>query len=197
MAGRLLPSLGLVALGMGFGTALSAESTTYDHVGQVIEYQSGKPVEASVKAWPQSTRTGRDGGCSLYGDAPLDSRTSEGDGHFQLSISSDNHTYTVTYCAAGYVPRDDRDLPNDKDAGVLPMPATVWPIEMSDADTVAFNQAVKRRLILSLNEIAYLRNVNADAFQLAVSQVVETSQDHSGTIQALAELAANWNSSAK
>lgn len=195
MAGRLLSSLGFVALGISFGTVFDAfgESTAYDHVGQVIEYQSGRPVEAAIKAWPQSTRTGRDGDCSLYGDTPLDSRTSAGDGQFQLSISTDNHTYTVTYCASGYVPRDDRDLPNDEGARVLPNPATLWPIKMSDADAVAFNQAVKRRLISSMNEIAYLRNVNFDAFQQAVSQVAESSQDHGSTIQALAELGAGWD----
>lgn len=195
MARRLLPSLGLVALGLGLGTAFSAfgESTAFNHVGQVIEYQTGRPVEASVKAWPQSTRTGRDGDCSLYGDAPLDSRTSADDGQFQLSISNENHTYTVTYCAPGFVPRDDRDLPNDEGARVLPNPATLWPIKMSDADVVAFNQAVKRRLISSMNEIAYLRNVNIDAFQQAVSQVAETSPDRGSTIRTLAELGAGWD----
>lgn len=195
MAGRLLSSLGLVALGIGFGTGFNAfgESRVYDHIGQVIDYQTGRPVEAAVKAWPQSVRTSRDGDCSLYGNTPLDSRTSGGDGHFQLSISSDSHTYTVTYCAAGYVPRDDRDLPNDKETGVLPTPATLWPIKMSESDTAAFNLAVKRRLIFSMNEIAYLRNVDADAFRQTVGQLAESSRDHGATIEALAQLAGEWD----
>ncbi|SDA97000.1 hypothetical protein [Mesorhizobium qingshengii] len=194
MAGRLLPSLGLVALGAGLGMSFGAfgESTNFSHLGQVIEYQTGRPVEAAIKAWPQSVRTGRDGDCSLYGDTPLDSRRSDGDGHFQLEISSESHTYTVTYCASGFVPRDDRDLPNDRQGEVLPTPARLWPIKMSEGDAVAFNQAVASRLVFSLNEIAYLRKVDTKAFQQIVDQIAERSPD-GDTIQALSSLAGLWD----
>jgi hypothetical protein len=190
MARRLLSPALFFALGTGLTAAGAAAD--HGHLGQVVEYATGRPLVASVKAWAQSSRTGRDGDCSLYGDSPLDSRQSDGDGRFLLSIGSDNRTYTVTYCAAGYVPRDDRDLPNDADSSVLPTPAALWPVTMSPDEEALFESAVQRRLVLTLNELAYLRKANETAYDRAASRLAEIGKTNPAAVRALAALAADW-----
>lgn len=197
MARRVISALGFVALGLAVGTSLDALGQTdkHDHAGRVIEFGTGKPLVVSVKAWPNSQRSGRDGDCSLYGDAPLDARTSDPDGGFQLSVPSDSRTYTVTYCATGYVPRDDKDIPNDPGAAILPTPVTLW---TADSGTTAeFDVAVRRRLISSLNEIAYLRRIDAERFGQSAGTLVEdvskTNPQQAVLVRTFAGIAQSWD----
>src|SRR5690349_4402818 len=82
MAGRMWTAVALVALGFASGAGWDAlgqsKPRNFQHRGQVIESDSMRPLQVSVKAWAQSTRTGMDGKCPVFGTGPLDTVTSDG-----------------------------------------------------------------------------------------------------------------------
>jgi hypothetical protein len=67
------------------------------HPGTVVEMGSPRrPLAVDVKAWPESTESGRQGDCPLYGTAPLDStRSKPNDGQFTLRVEAKKSTYTT------------------------------------------------------------------------------------------------------
>jgi len=201
MLGRNLSNCFVVGLGAGalmLGEAVG-ESGGNNHPGQTLEQASGQPVVASVKAWPRSDQTGSDGDCPMYGDAPLDSRTSENDGAFELSIESGQPTYTVVYCANGYYTRIDRDLPNASDGEpIIPRPVYLKSVaSMQTGEALAqFDVQVVRLSLYALNELAYLRSVNPERFDSAISQYAEVlgEPDSKGAVifRSLSGSAAEW-----
>ena len=159
---------------------------------------TSNPIGASVKAWPKSERTGTDGECALYGDAPLDSKLSDGgSGGFELAIEPAQRTYTVTYCASGYHTRIDRDLPNNTNGTpVLPTPARLWPVEAPTAGSTEFAEAVRNRAVIALNELAYLRSLNADQFDTTMVEyqnvLSDIDKDKADAWSGLSNLTAAW-----
>lgn len=201
--------LSLFTLACWFGIASAASGQEYRHPGRVLSYENGTPVGASIKAWPQSRKTGSDGDCSRYGDSTLDSKTSSTeDGRFELRINEAKRTYTVTYCTADYVPRDDLDLPNDRNGEpVIPTPVYLWPRTpqfpqvsphlSSTPSTPSITESVKRRIIHALNELSYLRKVSPENFSIAFDElhtvVSETSKNHAELILTLRRVVQDWN----
>ena len=174
--------LACVALA-SLGSCCSAWAQSLTRPGRAVENESFRGLSVSVKAWPNSKSTGKDGNCPLYGDAPLDSATSGNDGNFKLSIAKDKKTYTVVYCQSQYVPRVDRDLPNSNKDGtaVIPIPAVLFPTENKADTALQIDEAVKRRIVASFNDLAYLRTVNPEIFEKAVSDLSRDIATSSGT----------------
>jgi hypothetical protein len=202
MGYRICITVALAALGFAvttlwsaFGQAPTSSNTSYEHPGRAVDIISYAPVNASVKAWPQSLRTGTAGDCPLYGNTPLDATITHG-GDFALVIPTSNHTYTVTYCASGYQPRADRDLPNRGNRSfIVPMTAGLYPLNNQNNDALA--DAIERQAVGAVNNLAYLRSVNADQFNTVMNRLAEDiaadSQSHAAAIRALSSLVAEWD----
>jgi hypothetical protein len=202
MGYRVCITVALVALGFALGTVWSAfgqpsSRAGYEHPGKAVNIISYTPIYAEVKAWPQSVRSGNAGDCPLYGNTPIDSTMSTPGGDFALAIPPSNRTYTVTYCASGYQPRADRDLPNRQNRSpVIPMPAGLYPLNNQNND--ALGDVIERQAVGAVNNLAYLRSVNADRFNVVMSRLAEDvgtdSQSRAAAIRALASLVAEWDS---
>lgn len=168
------------------------------HPGRVLDILTDDPVSASVKAWPRSEQTGTDGDCVMYGDAPLDSKLSDGSsGGFELTIESAQRTYTVAYCASGYHTRVDRDLPNSTNGTpVSPTPARLWPVAEPTSGSTEYADEVIRRAVIALNELAYLRSLNDNQFQSTMSGyialVAETDKAKADVLSGLTGLTSAW-----
>ncbi|WP_343717379.1 hypothetical protein [Inquilinus sp.] len=176
------------------GSAHGQQEGPKRHDGRIIDYRQSTPVIATVKAWRNSDPTNDRDTCPPYGDAPLAAGTSMGDGTFTFVIDASTPTYTMVYCADGYYPRADRDLPNGPDGTpIIPVPARLWPIDENPAKSAIYPDAVRARLLVSLNELAYLRSLNAEAFN---SVVLTYSKEVGGggaeAVQALASATARW-----
>jgi hypothetical protein len=199
MVYRHAAAFALVALGFALGhtwTALGQPAQrSFHHPGRVLDIQRNTPVDASVKAWPQSEQSGSSGDCPIFGSEPDDATTAIG-GQFLLNIDKSKRTYTVTYCASGYVPRADRDIPNHMDNRVIPFPVQL--VRMSPDSKEAVGDAIERRVIALLNDLAYLKTVDPSGFSERIntlaSDVGSSSNRRAGTIRALAELVQNWGS---
>lgn len=134
--------------------------------GRVIEFRSNGPLAVAVKAWPESGQTGSEGNCPLFGKSPYDStESSPKDGSFTLKIDPKVNTYTVTYCANGYYPRADRDL-RATNPYVTPRPVRLYP---QDAGLDA--GVVRMEVVAALNNLAYLRSVDSNAFDAAIKDL--------------------------
>jgi hypothetical protein len=191
-------ALALVALGFAGGAGFDAlgqpRQRAIPHRGQAIESGSRAPVEASVKAWPQSTRTGIDGNCPVYGTAPLDTVTSDkGSGMFTLSVDQDKRTYTVTYCSNGFVPRVDT-MPNREGLSVIPSPAFLW--RDTPGASARLEIEVPIRIIAVLNDLAYLRTVDQSRFDGTVERLSgdfsATSDRQAAVIRSIPRLLQDW-----
>lgn len=172
--------------------------TSFTHPGRALDMKTSKPVKVSVKAWPKSEQTGEDGNCVMYGDAPLDATFSNAKGgQFTLKINSAKPTYTVVYCENEYHTRVDRDIPNSSDGTpVMPTPARLWPVAASTSASTEFNDAVVRRAVIALNELAYLQSINKEQFDSAIANYAEiVGKDSDRAAEALINLpnlAAAW-----
>jgi hypothetical protein len=150
-----------------------------------VEFDTSKPLSVSVKAWPNSKSSGKDGSnCPLYGDAPLDSTTSEpADGRFKLTVAQHKTTYTIVYCHNQYVPRVDRDVPNTGRDGVavIPTPAFMFPAATKAVEIAPqIDEAVQRRVIAAFNDLSYLRSIDPEVFDRAMdrlTKVISTSSE--------------------
>jgi hypothetical protein len=188
----------LAPLGLISGAASQSLLT---HPGRTLEFGTQQPLSVVVKAWPDSKESGKDGNCPLYGNQPLDSTTSATDGQFKLGINKDRRTYTAVYCHSAYVPRVDRDVPNgDKDGEpVIPMPTFLYSADAKSANAAAFSleDAVKRRVIGFLNDLAYIRKVSPERFEQAINDLgkdVTTSSDKRGSIVSnFARIVRDWS----
>ncbi len=202
MASRLFSPFVYVALSftLSFVCIAFAAERQYGgkHPGRVLDNQTRSPLSVSIKAWPLSKRSGKDGDCSLYGDAPIDSRTSNaGDGRFELYIDKKHGTYTVTYCASGYWPRDDRDLPNEADGiNVVPTPVFMYPKESHTSDSASYRNSIRRRAIASLNNLGYLQKGDSEQFgkvmEELASDVASGSEERAKLIQQFSKLIQAW-----
>ncbi|MDX6444434.1 MAG: hypothetical protein QOH71_1508 [Blastocatellia bacterium] len=144
--------------------------------GRVVEYGSNGPLAVGIKAWPESSQTGTEGNCPLYGKAPLDStESSSKDGSFTLKIDPKLNTYTVTYCANGYYPRADRDL-RASNPFVAPRPVRLYSQGPLDATLV------RMEVVNALNNLAYLRSIDSSAFDSALKDLPR-SEKVSGAIK--------------
>lgn len=191
--------VGAIGVAIVFGSARGQQQgSPWMHPGRVLDSLTDNPVSASVKAWPMSEQTGEDGDCVLYGDAPLDSRTSDGgSGEFELAIESAQRTYTVAYCASGYHTRVDRDLPNAASGTpVLPTPARLWPVAAPTSGSTEYADEVLRRAVIALNELAYLRSLNADQFDTTmvgyVTVLAASNKERADVLSGLSNLTAAW-----
>jgi hypothetical protein len=203
MVNRWVTTLGLIALGFALGAAwdASAESQRigWRHPGKTVDWQTGGPVRASVRAWPKSTITSRTGDCPLFGDETLDAATSAPDGRFELIIDKNKGTYTVTYCTSGYFPRADRDVPNrENEAEIIPTPAKLMPLPTGNqAFREGLNNAIESELIGALNNLAYLNLIDEKQFTNASSSLASTihssSERRASVINRFAELVQEWS----
>jgi hypothetical protein len=200
MANRWVTTLGLIALGfaLGAGWDAYAASQGWHHPGKTVDWRTGGPVRASVRAWPKSTITSRTGDCPLFGDEPLDSTTSASDGRFELIVDKNKGTYTVTYCTSGYFPRADRDIPNrDNETEIIPTPAKLMPLPTGNqALQGELNNAIESELIGALNNLAYLNSIDGKQFLTTTSNLASTtrssSEKRASVINRFAELVLDW-----
>jgi hypothetical protein len=91
----------------------------------------------------------------------------------------------------------DRDIPNAGDqVPVVPTPVRIWSVEASSKTTDAYTADVVRTIVFALNQLAYLRSVNPDAYQSAVSGYVELlsggDSAKAEAVNQLASLAGTW-----
>lgn len=151
-------------------TATSAEN--YSHPGQVLERGSNAPLEAQVTVWKSPNQTGN-GRCPQHGDKPIDAKvSSRKSGQFEIGVPSEVGTYTVVYCANGYHSRVDRNLPNTtKGSRVIPTPARLR--KQSDDPNALTIDTIQRRVVFSLNELAYLQQIDSKLFERAMTQYRE------------------------
>jgi hypothetical protein len=163
-----LVSLALVVALSGVGTPSNEAQKVLKHPGRVVEMGVNRPVHVAVKAWPESTPTGREEDCPLYGREPLDSTSSNPkDGGFLLRIDKAKRTYTTTYCASGFYPRADRDIPNRVDGS----PVQPNPVEMVSrtSDRKAYESLVRRKTTAFLNDLVYLESISPGTFYEALA----------------------------
>jgi hypothetical protein len=194
-------SPGAIAVVAGLIGALggAAGQSALRHPGRVVEFESQKPLSVSVKAWPNSKESGKDGNCPLYGESPFDSAISSPDGSFGLTINRDKGTYTTVYCHSAYIPRVDRDIPNGNKDGepIIPLPTFLYPVDEKSAgiDPAALDDVVKRRIIGALNDLAYIRKVRPDRFERAIAELAgaASSSQRSSAITRLAESVQTWS----
>jgi len=174
-----------------------ADSKKLKHPGRVVDMKTGKPLSVDVKAWPESKKTGDEGGCPLYGTSPLDSTTSDigNNGKFDLKIDASNPTYTTTYCAADVFPRADRDIRNEKDGSpVVPIPVNVLKRE---TDMATYASIVKFKIIGILSDLSYLERSNPKMYKQAIVALAEdigsTSPNRVKMLYQLQNVVQNWN----
>jgi hypothetical protein len=179
-----------------FGTVYSSLAQTasdVNHPGRVVDFSNNHNISVTIKAWTNSKPTGKEGKCSIFGDPPIDSKTSDGtSGKFSLAIPKTKKTYTVTYCSSQYFPRYDRDLPNEPDGvAIMPMPVRLWPTA-AEKKSPLFASAVRRRAIIALNDLAYLRSLDPEQFKLVISnlasQIASASNSRAKVLQSFADL---------
>jgi hypothetical protein len=152
----------------GIGTPSAEAQKVLKHPGRIVEMGANRPLHVDVKAWPESSQTGKEGECPLYGRAPLDSTSSDPkDGRFLLQVDATKRTYTTTYCASGFYPRTDRDIPNRGDGS----PVIPNPVEMLSrtSDRRAYESSVRSKTTALLNDLVYLESINPGAFYEAVA----------------------------
>lgn len=141
--------------------------------GRVVEWPTNRPLGVMVKAWSESSQSAQEGDCPLFGKFPLDSTQSKStDGTFQLKVDPKNRTYTVTYCAYGYYPRADRDLPSETPY-VVPRPVKMHPLTPGKRLDANF---IKAETVSALNTLAYLRSINSDQFDKVVNELPRTER---------------------
>ncbi len=164
--GLLAAFVGLGSFAIGLPTLNAAQGL--NHPGRVVEMGANRPLSVDVKAWPESRQTGREGDCPVYGKAPLDSTQSvPADGQFRLRIEATKPTYTTTYCASGYYPRADRDVPNKEDGSpVIPNPVEMY---SRKNDQTAYTLIVRSKTASLLNDLAYLQSINPEGFNKVVA----------------------------
>ncbi len=166
------------------------QSKSFTRPGRTVEFDTGRPLSVSVKAWPNSKSSGKDGSnCPLYGDAPLDSTVSEpAGGQFKLAVARDKKTYTVVYCHSQYVPRVDRDVPNTSrdGAAVIPTPAFMFPATTKTVELAPqLDEAIQRRVVAAFNDLSYLRGIDPEIFDRAMANLtrdISTSSERRAAI---------------
>jgi hypothetical protein len=187
-------SLALVMALLG-GTIVASAQQALRHPGRVVEMGTNRPLSVGVKAWPQSTQTGTDGDCPRFGQSALDSTVSnEADGRFQLRVDRNKTTYTTTYCAAGYYPRADRDIPNRDDGSpVVPDPVGVY---SRTTDPVLYARLVRIKTIGLMNDLAYLRSLNPEEFNTVLRNLAldvrTSSPSRAELLLSLGTFVQNW-----
>ena len=157
---------------MVFGIVSANDQQRLKHPGQVVDMKTGQPLSVDVKAWPESKRTGEEGGCPLYGKSPLDSTTSDigKKGSLELKVDASKPTYTTTYCAAEYFPRTDRDLRNEINGSpVVPTPVEVLKRE---TDMATYTSIVMQKTIGILNDLSYLESFNPKMYNQIMVELV-------------------------
>lgn len=178
------------------GTLATGDQQALRHPGRVVEMGTNRPLSVDVKAWPQSIQTGKDGDCPRFGQSALDSTvTNDADGKFQLRVDRSRFTYTTTYCATGYYPRADRDIPNREDGSpVVPYPVGVY---SRTADPAIYDRLVKSKTISLLNDLAYLRSFRPEEFSLALrslaSDVGTSSKSRAELLLSFGTFIQNWS----
>ena len=167
------------------------------HPGWVVDMITDQPVSVDVKAWPESSKTGDEGGCPLYGKSPLDSTISDikKNGSFELQVAASKPTYTATYCAAGYVPRADRDRRNQDDGStVQPIPVKVL---KRDTDKKTYKILIERKTADILNDLAYLQSSNPKMYEEVMvtlaKNVAKFSTRHAEMLYTFKNIIQNWN----
>ena len=163
----------------------------------MLERASGNPIVASVKAWPNSEPTGSDGDCGLYGVKPLASAVSDAGGTFELQIDADQKTYTVVYCANGYTTYVGRDLPNLGDGEpTMPIPVFLRLKASQQTGAADFEGDVVRTALSALNELAYLRSIDSERYDSAISDYASlikgTDGNRAELFLSLANATASW-----
>lgn len=177
------------------GGFLESAQQSFRHPGRVVEMDTRRPLQVDIKAWSQSDQTGNEGGCPRYGESAMDSTTSvPSDGRFLLRVASNKTTYTVTYCATGYYPRADRDVPNrDDGTPVVPDPVEIYPRK---SDRRVYNQVVTSKVVALLNDLAYLETVSPEQFQIALrnlaSDISKSSPSRAQVIQGVSNSVLRW-----
>lgn len=198
MAFRSLSLKAAIFGGLSFcAVALPLEAwADHLHPGRVIERGSNAPVSADVKAWAKARQSGDTDNCPEFGEAPVDARTSNpADGKFELKVPTTVRTYTVVYCANGYHRKVDRHLPNDEDGSpVVPLPARL----RKQSDGAASEADAVRLAVFALNELAYLYEVNPDAFFAALKKYSAVISEQDGqaaeVMSTLPDLVVQWAS---
>lgn len=178
-----------LALVLGVVSSAIRAQEALRHPGRVVEIGTNRPLEVAVKAWPDSRESGREADCPLFGKSPVDSAYSKmPNGRFELRISTKNPTYTTTYCAAGYYPRADRDIPNRVDgAAVVPMPVRVYPRK---TDPALYASVVTNATLALVNDLAYLESIDPREFERIVTAV--GSERRREVLRVLVETVRRW-----
>ncbi len=166
---RFLHSSLAIVLVVSGCAAIASAPQSQPHPGRVVEYgPNGRPLSVMIKAWPESTQTGQEGKCPLYGKSPLDStQSSSSDGSFTLKVDPMVNTYTVTYCASGYYPRADKDL-RASTLYVTPRPVRMYP---SNTEAGLDADLIRTETISALNNLAYLRSIDSKKFDNAIKDL--------------------------
>ncbi len=175
--------ISLLSLALGFSLLLNGKPSanaeeSFTHPGKVIEMGANQPLSVDIKAWPDSRQTGKEGDCPLYGTAPLDStKSNQDDGQFRVKIGKSKTTYTNTYCASGYYPRADRDIPNKDDGSpVIPNPVEMY---ARDHNQKEYEAIVKNKTAAFLNDLAYLQSINPAGFDKVILTLASDAAEKS------------------
>lgn len=175
----------LVALCLSILAPFEAFADNF-HPGRVVERGSNAAVFSDVKAWEPSQRSDP-GSCPEYGSSPVDAQVSDSStGEFGLRVPTELRSYHVVYCANGFHNRVDRYVPNDVDGSpVIPTPAQL----RAQSDMAAVEGDTVRLAVFALNELAYLFEVNPEAFDSAlVEYSAIVSERDSGAGEVLGSL---------
>ena len=143
----------------------------------------------------KSTKSGTSGNCPVFGKEPLDAATTAQDGNFEITIDKNKATYTVTYCTNGYFPRADRDIPNhESEEKVIPTPAQLMPLE-AVRQANFLNRAIERKVIASLNDLAYLNSIDEKSFLTATANLANAMrpEKRGAIIISLGQLVSDWD----
>jgi hypothetical protein len=151
-----------------FGRIAPSSPQAQSRSGKVVDHPTSYPIAVMVKAWPDSVKTGDEGGCPVFGKIVLYSTQSNGnDGVFTLSVDPSVSTYTVTYCANGYYPRADKAL-SAKNLTIIPTPVRMYP--QNTANQVD-PDVVRNEAVAAFNTLAYLRSINSDQFDRVLKEL--------------------------
>jgi hypothetical protein len=146
----ILTALALIST----GAALHAQTGARTHAGTIVDGLSNKPIQAEAIAY-RTRNLGATGECPQH-DGPLDRRTADASGSFELHVDASAAQYVVVYCASGYVSREQLENDNTDDGErVVPDPLRLFPkAERLQSVAVPLSDALQQAIAHVLEEVS-------------------------------------------
>lgn len=140
------------------------------HTGTVVDAITGKPVAADVAAYA-ARDLGATGDCPQHRE-PIDRRTADAAGAFEIRVDAKYESFVAVYCADGYVAREQLANRNqDSGSRVVPDPVKLYPTAARlKNDNTPPTDALRLAVINVIQEVTEQVSLFAAGERIAVQQ---------------------------